>query len=135
MMRAAFIGIIAGLMFLAGIAQAEDMADFTGTWMWSQGQESFVITLKQQGDKVGGTHTAIGQQGAKADDGLDVDGPTIAGTVKGNVATVTFHTAYPDSDGHGTATMTKNGDTLDWEITSSDGEHYLPKKALMTFKP
>ena len=75
------------------------------------------------------------QQGAKADDGLDVDGPTIAGTVKGNVATVTFHTAYPDSDGHGTATMTKNGDTLDWEITSSDGEHYLPKKALMTFKP
>lgn len=133
-MRAIVFALLAAVFLFAGNARAEDMADFSGTWMWSEGQESFVMTLKQQGDKVAGTHTAVGQEGAKADDGLDVAGPTIAGVVKGDMA-ITFHTAYPDSDGHGTATMTKHGNILDWQISTSEGEHYLPKKALMKFSP
>ncbi len=134
-MRVAFLGILTALLLFSGAARAEEMADFSGTWMWSAGQESLVITLKQQGDKVAGTHTAVGQGGAKADDGLDVAGPTIAGTVSGNVATVTFHSAYPDSDGHGAVTMTLDGDTVDWQITSSEGEHYLPKQATLHRAP
>ena len=134
-MRMVVFALFASVFLFAGNARADETADFSGTWMWSEGQESFVMTLKQQGDKVAGTHTAVGQEGAKADDGLDVAGPTIAGVVKGDTAVVTFHTAFPDSDGHGTATMVKHGDILDWEITSSDGEHYLPKKALMKFSP
>ncbi len=130
-MRASVFAVFAFILLFSGAARAAGQEDFSGGWLWEQGQESLELTLNQQGDKITGTHAAIGQGGLKADDGLAAETPTLDGTVQGNVATITFHTAYPDSDGHGTVTMTRHGDAIDWVITSSNGEHYLPKKATL----
>ena len=98
-----------------------------GTWTWKQGEERLELTLKQEGASVSGYHSAIGQRGLKADEAPQDGEPSIKGEMKGAVATVTFRTGYPDSNGHGTATLSWRGEFLYWKIVQSKGEHYLPR--------
>lgn len=108
-------------------------SNIAGTWKWKQGAESLDLTLKQEGTKITGYHSAIGQRGAKVDEvPPDAAEPSLQGEIKGTVATVQFRTGYPDSTGHGAATLTLRGGYLNWQIVKSEGEHYLPKSARLS---
>jgi hypothetical protein len=111
-------------------ATAVAAPNLTGSWSWSQGEESLDLVLKQEDGKITGYHNAVGQRGMKVDEVAEDSGePSIKGEVKGSVATVTFRSGFPDATGHGTATLTLRGGFLYWRIVESKGEHYLPLKA------
>lgn len=111
----------------------QKISNIAGNWNWKQGAEMFDLTLKQDGTKITGYHTAIGQRGAKADETApDAAEPSIKGDLKGQIATIQFRTGYPDSTGHGTATLKLRGGFLTWQIVTSEGEHYLPKSARLS---
>ena len=121
-----FLGLLVLLLPMTTIADAADQ--FSGSWTWSSGDESFELTLKQNGSSITGYHSAVGQNGMKVDEVEESDVPSIAGQVKDAVATVKFRSGYPDSTGGGIATLMLHGQALDWQIVKSEGEHYLPKK-------
>jgi hypothetical protein len=135
-----------GLIVLAALATAVAAAqapaqgadsvkavDLTGPWQWEQGKESLDLTLEQHGTVITGYHSAVGQRGAKVDEvTADSGQPSITGEINGNVATVKFRSGYPDSTGGGTARLTLRGSFLYWEITKTQGEHYLPRTARLT---
>ncbi len=117
-------------------ATPQKISNIAGNWKWKQGAEMLELTLKQDGTKITGYHSAIGQRGAKADEvAPDAAEPSLQGDLKGQIATVQFRTGYPDSTGHGTATLTLRGGYLNWQIVKSDGEHYLPKLARLRREP
>jgi hypothetical protein len=122
--------LLSGLLLLSAPALAAQ--PFAGAWHWAKGQESFDLDLTQDGAKLTGYHSAIGQNGLKADEVQAPNAPSISGTIKGDTATVTFRSGFPDSEGSGHATLKLRGKNLSWKITDAKGEHYLPAKAVLT---
>src|SRR5579863_1349141 len=134
--------LAAALLFAIGCATAQPSpqvepaaktVNLTGEWQWEQGQESLDLKLKQDGAVITGYHSAVGQRGMKVDEVTEDSGPpSINGELNGSVATVKFHSGFPDSTGGGTARLTLRGSFLYWQIVKSDGEHYLPKNARLS---
>lgn len=87
--------------------------------------------LTQDGNRICGYHiaTSYGQQ--KVDEGdLTGRGPSIAGTVTGNVATVRFR-AWTGAIGVATITL-RNG-SLAWHVVKRiDGQNWFPDDALLS---
>jgi hypothetical protein len=120
------------------------VADFTGTWNYENDGYVFSLDLGLTGDSVIGYHCAVTKNATRVDcndlrsnpDISDTTFPSIRGTIRGNVATVTFESGYGmDSTGKpvsGQATMTLHGDLLDWKITTDgDGDYYLAREATL----
>lgn len=106
---------------------------WTGTWTWKQGPESLTLRLLQDGTTLTGTHSAIGQRGAKVD-GIEENSaePSIKGDIQGAIAHVQFRTGFPDATGRGTATLTLKNGQMYWQIVKSEDEHYFPKSARLS---
>ena len=116
---------------------SEKLAIFNGQWHWAKGSDELTLTLKQSGTHLAGHHSAIGQNGSKVDEVSEADPPSLLGEVKGNLATITFKSGFPDSEGGGKATLRLEGrgpQFIKWKIIQSDGEHYLPKEAILKLK-
>jgi hypothetical protein len=116
---------------LASLASADVSEDFTGTWASKTTDAiTFSLDLKQRGSRIEGYHNAVAQGGRRVDDVQpDTGHPSISGSVQGRVAYVTFSSGY--GDGTGEATITLNGNKLDWKITKSSGMHYLPSASVL----
>lgn len=106
-------------------------APFSGHWHWKKANDELDLYLQQTDKKLQGRHTAIGQGGAKVDEVLDDQPPSIEGTADGYTAVVSFRSGFPEAIGHGKARMTLHGKSLYWTILESSGEFYLPLKAVL----
>jgi len=129
MTRTLFILFVSSI--LASLARAEGTGDFTGTWASKTTDAiTFALDLKQTGSRIEGYHNAVAQSGRRVDDVQPDSGkPSISGSVRGRVAHVTFSSGY--GDGTGEATITLNGNRLDWKITKSSGMHSLPSASVL----
>ena len=129
-------GIWALLLLLSlccnATATAHTGGSFSGHWHWEHAKEELDLYLRQTKDKIDGRHSAIGQNGLKADEVSDDQPPSITGTVSGDTAVVAFRSGFPDSNGRGKARLVLKGDTLHWKIVESSGEYYLPLRATLT---
>lgn len=115
---------------LAALLIVLSLADpFSGTWRWKHGDEALTLVLEQSGSKLTGRHAAIGKGGMRVDEVQPGQPPSIEGTVQGDTAQVTFHSAYPGSDATGRATLRLKGGVLYWHVVESTGEEYLPDSA------
>jgi hypothetical protein len=116
---------------LASLGRADGGGDFTGTWASKTTDAiTFALDLKQKGSRVEGYHNAVAQGGRRVDDVQpDTGQPSVSGSVRGRVAHVTFNSGY--GDGTGEATITLNGNRLEWKIIKSSGMHYLPSASVL----
>lgn len=106
---------------------------WTGTWTWKQGPESLTLRLQQDGTTLTGTHSAIGQRGAKVDEmAVGSAEPSLKGDIEGATAHIQFRTSFPDATGRGTATLTLKNGQIYWQIVKSEDEHYFPKSARLS---
>ncbi|MDT3412476.1 hypothetical protein [Kosakonia cowanii] len=103
-------------------------ASFTGTWQ-GKGNDASTLSLKltQMGNKVIGTYCYITQQGNRIDC-ADEDKPNLLGSVKNNVATISFDSNFGAVNGQ--ATLKLEGSTLRWTMTRTpvNGEYYAPEQ-------
>lgn len=133
-----FIILVVAFLFLITLGVSTEYAqkneNFQGSWAWRKGAEEFELTLKQNGNKLTGYHSAIGQNGNKVDEADTTQEPSIFGIVKNNTAKIKFTSGFPDGTGKGTAMIVRRGRHLYWKITSSSGEHYLPLSATLKVK-
>ncbi|MEO5928992.1 MAG: hypothetical protein ABIR47_03580 [Candidatus Kapaibacterium sp.] len=125
------------------------VADFTGSWSYESDGYVFALDLGVRGDSVFGYHCAVTKNATRVDcndlhddpsSSVDPMTPSVLGTIKGNVATVIFRSAYgTDSLGEpvsGQATITLNGNAIDWKVTSdADGDYYLAREATLKRAP
>lgn len=113
-------------------ATAQEIADFQGSWSDESGRELFFsLELFQDGTILTGYHCGTTQNASRVDCSMEGEDLTIAGTVTGQTANVKFTSAY--SGQIGMAKLTREGDTLVWEITAfPNGEYYLPDNATLT---
>ena len=104
---------------------------FAGVWDFNAGKaSSFTLELTQVGNHIEGYHTAIAHRGNRIDAVRPKEGkPSITGDVVAGVAHVRFFSGY--GDGAGEATLTLNGNKLEWRITRSSGAHYLPTSCIL----
>ncbi|MDB5034538.1 MAG: hypothetical protein JWQ98_1779 [Chlorobi bacterium] len=133
------------LPFTLRLNKPAGVADFTGSWTYENDGYVFSLDLGVRGDSVFGYHCAVTKNATRVDcNDLHDDPsrseepptPSILGTIRGNIATVIFHSAYGvDSLGEpvsGQATITLNGDAIDWKITgNADGDYYLAREAVL----
>ena len=106
--------------------------DFEGKWTSVDENISLDLDLFQKGEDVEGYHCSVTKHAQRIDCRLESDnmGFSIKGSVKGNVAEVTFLSTYCDE--YGKARIVKCGDYLFWEVTEfPEGEFYLPLTAIL----
>jgi hypothetical protein len=125
------LSILFALAFLLANSSAASKKPFTGVWDFNAGSAaSFTLELTQTGNHIEGYHTAIAHRGNRIDAILPKEGePSITGDVVSGVAHVHFRSGYSDATGE--ATLTLNGNKLEWEIIRSSGAHYLPKSCIL----
>jgi len=106
--------------------------DFTGSWESKNTKGiSLDLDLKQTGNKIEGYHVAVvlNTRSHHTDAVLPEDGrPSITGTVSGSKASVLFTS---ENEATGTATITLQGNKIEWTILSSSSGHLLPKHATL----
>jgi hypothetical protein len=105
---------------------------FTGNWSWTENDDdSFSLTLKQDGDNITGTHSAVAYGGNRVDNSLGEEEETsIIGTVSNGIATVKITSAYSGETSTATIKFIDKN-TIEWTVTKPNGEHYFPDKAIM----
>jgi hypothetical protein len=88
--------------------------------------------LTQEAGQICGYHLATGHLGDRVDEGdLSGAGPSVYGTVRGNVAIVHFRSTLTGEVGK--ATITRTGDTLVWHVVQSlKGESWFPDGAVLS---
>ena len=94
-------------------------------------RDVFQLNLTQEARQICGFHVATGQLGNKVDEGdLSGNGPSIFGTVDGNVATIHFRSTGTGEVGEATLTLTH--DTLIWHVLQpSKNESWIPNDAVL----
>lgn len=105
--------------------------DFQGAWS-AQGLKDldFSLDLQQDGATLTGYHCGTTANASRIDCSLPGEDITIEGTITGDIAKVKFTSAY--SGQIGKARITRQGDTLLWEITAfPNGQYYLPDVATL----
>ncbi|HZS08514.1 MAG TPA: hypothetical protein VFD58_27015 [Blastocatellia bacterium] len=113
-------------------APAGAAAGFAGSWAVTfKSGAGFGIDLVQKGDRLTGWHSAVTSNASRVDAvERGSDEPSIRGRIEGTTATVTFTSGY--GDGKGKARLMLQDGKLQWQITESTGEHYLPDKAVLS---
>lgn len=113
----------------AAPTQAPAPSDFSGKW--EDSQLGFSLDLTQKGDQLQGSHSIVAQQGNKIDS-LD---SSIAGTVTGSVAVISFKSSFTTNSG--TAELSYvDASSLKWKVTKApDGENYFPPEATLLRAP
>lgn len=113
-------------------AEKSPAPDFTGSWIFQTESSGFGFDLVQTGDKIEGYHNSVVSGGRRVDTVLKEFGspPSITGTVSNGVAKVKFKSGY--GDGTGDAEMKIVKGKLEWKITSSTGQHYIPNECVLT---
>lgn len=106
-------------------------ADFQGVWSAKDGKDlEFSLDLQQDGATLTGYHCGTTPDASRIDCSQPGEKATIEGTITGDVARVKFISAY--SGQIGKARLTRQGDTLLWEITAfPNGQYYLPDTATL----
>lgn len=101
---------------------------FSGSWSWEKGGAVFNLELRQVGNQLTGTYTAV-TSGARR---VDQDSP-VKGEVQGRTARVTWTSGF--SGGTGRSTLTLVGETLRWEVTQEppapNAEYWAPRSAVL----
>jgi hypothetical protein len=112
------------LYFFAEEAVAPD--GLQGTWGWDAKGATFSIELvRRGGNRIEGCYDALTRNAAR----VDASSP-IVGTVRGNVATVRFTSAYSATDGEARITLKEK--TLHWKMTREPtGECWAPREATL----
>ena len=106
--------------------------DFEGKWTSVDENISLDLDLFQKGEDVEGYHCSVTKHAQRIDCRLESDGLgfSVEGTVKGNIAEVTFLSTYCNE--YGKVRIVKCGDYLFWEVTEfPEGEFYLPLTAIL----
>ena len=120
MKRREFLAFSVALMGLAGLAQAADKPDPTGTWKWTvtfnDQTRDITLKLKLDGDKLTGAILGRDNQETKIDDATFKDGE-IAFSVtreRNGQKNTTKYTGKLDGDTiKGKSEMTRDGNTTD----------------------
>lgn len=102
-------------------------SSFSGTWQGKDNDASTLsLKLTQKGSKLIGTYCYITQGGNRIDC-ADEDKPNLMGSVKNNVATISFDSNFGAVNGQ--ATLKLEGNTLRWTMTRTpeNGEYYAPE--------
>ena len=123
--------ILFALTLLIAQSSGAGKKPFAGVWDFNAGNaSSFTLELTQTGNHIEGYHTAIAHRGNRIDAILPKEGkPSITGDVIAGVAHISFRSGYSDATGE--ATLTLNGNKLEWKITRSSGAHYLPTTCIL----
>ena len=119
-------------LFQTSLYSNSFITDFEGKWTSVDENISLDLDLFQTGEDVEGYHCSVTKHAQRIDCRLESDnlGYSIIGTVKGNIAEVTFLSTYCND--YGSAKIVKCGDYLYWEITEyPDGEFYLPLTVIL----
>ncbi len=103
----------------------EPEPEFAGYWIYSNRDEMFYIELYVNGNAIRGTY--FGGFESYWDDS---ESNSITGTIKGNVATITFRSATFGGGGKATITARDNG-TLYWKTTDSYGDFAVLDKGTL----
>jgi hypothetical protein len=105
---------------------------FADRCLRGEGDSFALFDLTQEGDHICGYHVATGYGQNKVDEGdLDGGGPSIYGTVVGNVATVRFRSARTKA--FGVATITRNKTMIVWRVTKPiSGLNLFPDEAVLS---
>ncbi|WP_454122994.1 hypothetical protein [Kosakonia sp. Marseille-Q7440] len=106
---------------------APQATSFSGTWQGKDNDASTLsLKLTQTGSKVTGTYCYITQGGNRIDC-ADDDKPNVLGSVKNNVATISFDSNFGAVNGQ--AILKLEGNTLRWAMTKTpvNGEYYAPE--------
>ena len=110
---------------------SNEFAGFQGEWKYSDGEEYwFFIYLEQEGDKIRGGYSAVVGKKGRRIDGIPGESDNIVGTVKGNVAEITFKS---DDGEIGKAKIIHNGNQIEWAIIEvrDKGKFLCPYKAVL----
>jgi hypothetical protein len=97
-----------------------------------EGDSFSLYGLTQNGGRICGYHVATAYGQNKVDEGdLDGKGPSIYGTVTGNVATVQFRSAWTGAIG--VATITLRNDSIVWHVVKRiDQQNWFPDDAALS---
>jgi hypothetical protein len=97
-------------------------------------RDHFLLDLWSTGKSLCGLHLATAHLGNRVDEGDLLDGgPTITGSIQGDIANVRFRSAWGAT---GTATIRVVGSRLHWAVLSqAEGESWLPDDAVLLRKP
>jgi hypothetical protein len=92
-------------------------------------RDIFLLTLKQQGQFVCGYHLTTGHLGNRVDES-DRPGPSVNGTAKGAVATLTYRSGRTGEIGQ--ATLTRKGGSIVWHVTRPlQNDNWFPDDAVL----
>ena len=98
---------------------------FAGSWSYAKGGMTFSLDLARRGGRMDGSYCAVTPNATR----VDCVSP-LSGRVSGDVATVTFTSAY--GGGSGTARITRRGDRLHWTLlTRPRSDFYAPPDATL----
>jgi len=97
-------------------------------------RDVFNLSLIQQGRLVCGYHLVTGHLGNRVDEGdLGPPGPSVNGTVSGNVAVLNYRSARTGETGQ--ATLTRTGDTVVWHVSRPlPDDNWFPDDAVLRMK-
>jgi hypothetical protein len=146
--KSVFLG--SALFIALGITRpAEASGSFDGNWTFryscdgatgtfaeqclrGEGDSFLLVNLTQIGGRICGYHIATGDGRNRIDEGdLDGKGPSIYGTVAGNVATVQFRSAWTGTVGVATITLLK--DSIAWHVVRPIEQlNWFPDDAVLT---
>ncbi len=118
--------------------EAAPPADMSGQWRWNTGWDSILepgglprcelkLFLEQSKEKLCGNHSATARWGEELD--IPTEDESIVGTVEGQTAEVTFHSAC--SPREGLAKLTLRNGKLYWQIIDGPAMHHLPERAIL----
>lgn len=124
-------GIAGTAMGLGETDEDAPKQGFAGRWRWIGKDRLFILELEQKGSKITGRF-ATADAAENAVDKIDnAKPPTVTGTVRGRIATVSFTSTATNVKGRGKITLSKDG--LDWKLLSqTDGELWVPEKAMLS---
>lgn len=125
------------LVFMLTNASVSLAQSIEGTWTYENEQagRSFLIKIWLEGDKLYGSHSAVGRQGARIDSSageISLHGTRQEGAREGaEYYLVKWQSNY--SDASGDAWIIFRDETARWQIddTFQEGEHYFPQEALL----
>lgn len=113
---------------ISQVALADGM--FNGKWRGEEkhedGLSQLTLVIKQKDEKLTGSYCFITRDGARIDC-PDEGAENMHGSVKGNVATVAFDSAFGGKDGRATLQIAEN--KMSWSLTQPpvQGEYYAPR--------
>jgi hypothetical protein len=116
----------------ASTAPAVPEENFSGYWLWAEGNDRFTLTLTQDGTTLTGRHSSS-LNGSKLIDSVEVNQPfSITGEVKGEGAVARFTSGATDTrGGSGHALLTLRGRYLYWHKMDETGGNHLPQDAIL----